>query len=156
MVHFRRWLIARSVLLAAAWSGAATAHPAFQDQMKRLAESKIPENLDLSRVKVGTAFVVRYAAEAPEGRIPVAELHAWTVAVEAKDGTPVDGAVLELAADMPQHLHGLGSVPRVTPLGRGKFRVEGLNFQMPGWWQITVKVRARDAPEEALRFDLVL
>ncbi len=124
--------------------------------MKRLAESKIPEDLDLSRVKTGTTFVVRYAAEGPESRVPVAELHAWTVVVEAKDGTPVDGAVLELAADMPQHLHGLGSVPRVTPLGRGKFRIEGLNFQMPGWWQVVVKVSVRGAPEEALRFDLVL
>lgn len=151
MNQFKRWLSAGAVLFAAAAPLRAVGHPAFQDQMKRLAESKIPENLDLSRERSGASFVVRYAAEAPGGEVPVAELHAWTVAVETKDGRPVPAGGLELSADMPQHRHGLGSVPRVTPLGSGRFRIDGLNFPMPGWWQVKLTVGG-----ETYNFDLVL
>lgn len=153
MIHFKRWLKSGAVLFAAVWPALASGHPAFQDQMRKLAESKIPENLDLSRVKSGTNFVVRYH---PEGAaVPVADLHAWTVMVEDKDGRPAARCELSFGADMPQHLHGLGSVPRVTRLGPGRFRVDGLNFQMPGWWKVEIEVRG-GAAQETFRFDLVL
>lgn len=152
MIHIKRWRKVGAVLFAACWAGFASGHPAFQDQMRRLAESKIPENLDLSRVKSGTNFVVRYV---PEGAVPVADLHAWTVVVEDKDGRPVALSELSFVADMPQHLHGLGSVPRVTRVSPGRFRVEGLNFQMPGWWKVEIEVRL-EAVAETFRFDLVI
>ena len=154
MIHFKRWLMSGAVLFAASWPAFALAHPAFQDQMRKLAESKIPENLDLSRVKSGTNFVVRYT---PDGvsRVPVADLHAWTVEVENRESRSASPTELSIVADMPQHLHGLGSVPRVTRLSPGRFRVEGLNFQMPGWWKVEIEVR-REQVAETFRFDLVI
>lgn len=149
MTHFRRCLLILTAIFAAGPS-VASAHPAYQDQMKRLAESKIPEKLDLSRIKSGTSFTVRYAPATASGDLPVAELQSWIVTV-----VPAPKA-LEVEADMPQHLYGLGSVPKVKALGGGKFRVDGLNFQMPGWWQVVFKVQARDGEDEAVRFDLVL
>ena len=66
------------------------------------------------------------------------------VAVQDADGHPVDGAAIEIDGGMPQHGHGLPTRPRVTrALGEGRYQVEGLRFNMGGWWEFRVSI---DAP----------
>lgn len=68
-------------------------------------------------------------------------LQTWTLHVEDAAGAPVRGAQLQVAGGMPAHDHGLPTEPHVTAEpGAGDYRVDGLQFQMPGAWVLTVTV----------------
>jgi hypothetical protein len=57
---------------------------------------------------------------------------------------------------MPQHGHGLPTEPRVTEeLGGGRYRVEGMKFNMPGWWTIKLSVSSA-AGSDSATFNLTL
>ncbi|MCK7471462.1 MAG: FixH family protein [Desulfomicrobium escambiense] len=44
---------------------------------------------------------------------------------------------------MPEHGHGLPTKPRMTQeLGSGVYLIEGMKFNMPGWWMVTFTVIA--------------
>ena len=68
------------------------------------------------------------------------QLHTWTIHVDGADGQPVDNAIISIDGGMPEHNHGMPTQPIVTPLGDGNYRAEGMKFQMPGWWTVTVTV----------------
>ncbi len=58
-------------------------------------------------------------------------------------GRPVDGAAIVIAGGMPQHGHGLPTRPRVTKsLGGGAYEIEGVRFNMGGWWEFKVVIEA--------------
>ena len=62
-------------------------------------------------------------------------MHQWTLHVETVDGQPVENATIAVDGDMPEHGHGLPTRPQVTKyLGNGDYLVEGMKFQMGGWW----------------------
>jgi hypothetical protein len=66
--------------------------------------------------------------------------------------------VAKVAVDggMPQHGHGLPTRPRVTRvLGGGDHLVEGMKFNMGGWWVVKFAVQA-DAGRDSLVFNLKL
>jgi hypothetical protein len=98
-------------------------------------------------------FRVAYRTEAP---IPVGRMHAWTLHVTRADGSPVRDATIAVDGDMPEHRHGLPTRPRVTAsLGNGDYLVEGVKFQMGGWWVMDFDVTA-DGRTERVRFHLQL
>jgi len=42
---------------------------------------------------------------------------------------------------MPEHDHGLPTIPRVTEeLGGGDYKLDGLRFHMSGYWEVIVTV----------------
>ena len=45
-------------------------------------------------------------------------------------------------ATMPEHRHGMNYRPLITPLGSGRFRVEGMMFHMAGHWQLAFEIQA--------------
>ena len=91
-----------------------------------------------------------------EGAVPVGRLHAWTLHVARADGTPVADAAIAVDGDMPQHLHGLPTRPRVTRnLGDGDYLLEGVKFQMGGWWVMDFDITAGGRTER-VRFNLQL
>jgi hypothetical protein len=72
--------------------------------------------------------------------VPVGKIHTWLVEVTGPDGQAVDADIV-LEGGMPQHGHGLPTVPQVT--GRDdhdRHIVGGLRFNMPGWWVLKVKI----------------
>ena len=72
------------------------------------------------------------------------------------DGTPLEHADLSIDGGMPQHGHGLPTEPQVTEdLGGGRYKVEGMKFNMPGWWTITLKVSGAAGTDSAT-FNLTL
>jgi len=84
------------------------------------------------------------------------QLHAWTLNVTTPDGQPVEGARVAVDGDMPQHGHGLPTQPEVTrDLGGGRYLVEGMKFQMDGWWVVDFGVTAGGVTDE-VRFNLLL
>jgi hypothetical protein len=100
------------------------------------------------------AYRVSWRTEA--GTPPIGQLHAWVLHVARPDGTPVTDAAIAIDGDMPQHLHGLPTRPRVTRhLGNGDYLVEGIKFQMGGWWVMEFTVTAAGRKDVA-KFNLLL
>lgn len=80
---------------------------------------------------------------ASASRIPMAKHFALEVQLCDKAGISV--ARLQKAdATMPEHRHGMNYRPAITPLGAGRFRVEGMMLHMAGRWQLAFEVRAGD------------
>jgi hypothetical protein len=100
------------------------------------------------------AFRVSYRSD--PAHVPVGRLHAWTLHVETADGQPVTAAAITLDGDMPEHRHGLPTKPRVTRhLGNGDYLVEGVKFQMGGWWVMDFQIAAAGR-RDTVRFHLKL
>ena len=66
----------------------------------------------------------------------------------AKDGTPFAGTLRPDAA-MPQHGHGMNVAPTVKRTGDGAFRVDGMLFHMPGYWELYFDLGSVDSLERA-------
>ena len=111
--------------------------------------------LDFStaRTTVQGAFQVRYTSKLEP--LAINELHSWTLHVERPDGQPVTGATVTIDGSMPAHNHGLPTMPQVTEVGNGDYRVDGVKFQMPGQWTMTVDVDAGGV-RDAVTFNLLL
>jgi hypothetical protein len=68
----------------------------------------------------------------------------------------VEDAVIEMDGEMPEHGHGLPTKPQVTEyLGDGDYRVEGVKFQMTGWWEVKFEIAANGQTDE-VTFNLML
>ena len=102
-----------------------------------------PQELDYSRTRTSAAGMYR-ATIVPQGdSIPQGKLHRWTLHLETASGAPVDSAVIAIDGGMPQHGHGLPTKPRATrDLGNGDHLIEGMKFNMGGWWVVKFRVAA--------------
>jgi hypothetical protein len=77
----------------------------------------------------------------PVESIKVGKLHRWNITVVDANGTPVDSARITVGGGMPQHGHGLPTKPIVTEhLGGGKHVIDGMKFNMGGWWVVTLAI----------------
>lgn len=85
------------------------------------------------------------------------EFQDWLLHIETADGKPVGDARLNVNGGMPQHGHGLPTQPKIKPgPDAGDYRVEGLQFSMPGWWEISVFVYSPGAGDDTITFNVVL
>ncbi|MDI3340653.1 MAG: FixH family protein [Sphaerobacter sp.] len=115
-----------------------------------------PDDLDLSTTRLTAAGHYRATILPGSDPIPINRLHTWTLHVETPDGRPVESAQITVDGDMPQHGHGLPTRPQVTRyLGNGDYLVEGMKFQMGGWWVVDFTITA-DGRRDTVRFNLVL
>jgi hypothetical protein len=116
-----------------------------------------PGNLDLASERLTEQGAFRVSYKSDSTPVPVHRLHTWTVHVATADGRPVTDASLKVDGDMPGHGHGMPTRPRVTrSLGDGNYLVEGMKFQMGGWWVMEVTVDAggrHDVAKFNLRLD---
>ncbi len=88
--------------------------------------------------------------------VPINKFHGWKVYVETADGKPVTDATIAIDGEMPQHGHGLPTKPRVARnLGGGVYEIEGMKFQMPGWWVVNLTVSSGGVSDRA-SFNLML
>jgi hypothetical protein len=116
----------------------------------------VPANLDYSTTRVSDKSMFRVSYLSSEDSIPVNKMHQWTLHVETLDGKPVENATIQVDGDMPQHGHGLPTKPRVTKyLGNGNYRIEGMKFQMGGWWLMDFTITA-DRHTDAVHFNMML
>jgi len=120
------------------------------------ASMRAPAELDLSRTRLGARGVYRATITPEPDTIRVGRMHAWTLHLETPDGRPADAATITVTGGMPQHGHGLPTKPRVTrALGSGNHRVEGMKFNMRGWWTVTFAIDAA-AGADSVTFNLDL
>lgn len=118
----------------------------FADQMMEAA----PADLDLALSKATDAGLYVSTIAPADGDATIGPLHAWTVTVTTPDGAPVEGAQIGFDGQMPQHGHRLPTAPQMTEtLGSGQYLVEGVRFNMPGWWTISITIDAAAGDDEA-------
>ncbi len=150
MRRYFLWFGALLMLAAAIGGCAGAAAPAMQ------MSSNAPADTDFAtaRASDGGLFQVSYTPALEP--IAINELHQWTLHVETAEGVPVDDAVIAVSGGMPEHNHGMPTEPQVTEaLGNGDYRVEGMQFQMGGWWTITFVIDAA-GQQDSVTFNLKL
>lgn len=116
----------------------------------------IPADLDLATTRLSNQGI--YKASYTPKRVPIAinQIHSWTLHVATPDGRPITDASITVDGDMPQHGHGLPTQPQVTRnLGNGDYLVEGMKFQMGGWWVVDFTIEAH-GQRDTVRFNMVL
>jgi hypothetical protein len=113
--------------------------------------TRAPSDLDFSRTRACEHGLYR-ASIMPEGdSIPQGRLQKWTLHLDAANGAPVSAASVAVDGGMPQHGHGLPTKPRVTrELGNGDYLVEGMKFNMGGWWVVKFHVDSRAGSDSAV------
>jgi hypothetical protein len=115
-----------------------------------------PADLDYGRVRMSEAGLYRGTIRPDGDSIPQKKLQQWTLHLENASGTPVNAAKIMIDGGMPQHGHGLPTKPLVTrELGDGDYLVEGMKFNMGGWWVVKFRVTA-PAGADSLVFNLKL
>lgn len=115
-----------------------------------------PQDLDYARTRGSVAGLYRATVEPHGDSIPKGKLHRWNLHLETAAGAPVTGAAISIDGGMPQHGHGLPTKPQVTrELGSGDYLVEGMKFNMGGWWVVKFHVAAA-AGRDSIAFNLKL
>ncbi len=115
-----------------------------------------PEDLDLraEHPSVNNLYTVSFLPEA--GAAQVGPIQTFLVTVKDADGNLVSGATVAVDGSMPQHGHGLPSVPQTEgEIQPGVYRVDGVKFSMGGWWEFKLVI---DGPKgnDSATFNLVL
>jgi hypothetical protein len=115
-----------------------------------------PDDLDLARSKTSEngLYVVTIAPEAEP--VQQGKLHAWVATVQRPDGSPVEDAAIAIDGGMPQHGHGLPTAPQAGGhLGDGRYRIEGMRFNMSGWWELKLTIGSAAGKDSAV-YNVVL
>jgi hypothetical protein len=118
--------------------------------------SYVPDELDTSTTMLSANGLFRATYQPGLDPIVINQIHEWIVHIEDADGNPIENAHVHVDGGMPQHGHGLPTAPQVTEyLGNGDYRVEGMKFNMGGWWVMTVDVEV-DGQTDRATFNMVL
>jgi hypothetical protein len=117
---------------------------------------EVPANLDTSTQRVSDSEIFSVSYKPSTNPVPINQIHQWTLHVVTTDGKPVENATILVDGDMPQHGHGLPTQPRVTKyLGNGDYLVEGMKFQMGGWWVMDFTITA-GGQSDLVHFNMML
>ena len=84
------------------------------------------------------------------------KIHNWSVRIARVGDGPVKGARIDFVGGMPAHDHGFPTVPRITKeLGNGTYLLEGVRFNMAGWWQFVFCIETKHG-NDVVRFDILV
>jgi hypothetical protein len=100
------------------------------------------------RTSAGGSFTATLGGAQPyrKGR-----LFSTGVSLVDAQGSPLTGARVAVAGGMPQHGHGLPTQPRVTAeTAPGTYRIDGLKFNMGGWWELKLRVETSSAADSVV------
>ena len=77
-------------------------------------------------------------------------IHSWEIVLYTAAGAPLSGARMSVVGGMPDHNHGLPTLPVVTgEITPGHYLLEGVRFHMPGRWLLTFSVISDQGSESA-------
>lgn len=144
----------------------------FQREMSlivpALARQTAPPDLDISSFQISREqrYFAHIEVKPEQGfqsgdgdalLVPPNNIHKWLLLLNDLQGEPVTGANIEIVGHMPGHVHGLSTQPRVTrELSPGVYLVEGVKFQMKGWWVMQFNLEGKDNNSDSITFNLVL
>lgn len=113
-----------------------------------------PANLDTSTSLPSDDGLFQVSWSSDPANVPLNQIHAWTLHIETSDGQPVEDANILVDGGMPQHGHGLPTNPQVTEyLGNGDYLVEGMRFQMTGFWEVRFIINSGEQ-SDSITFNL--
>jgi hypothetical protein len=116
----------------------------------------VPDDLDTAETRLSDQGIFKVSITSSIDPVPVNQIHTWTVHVENAAGQILEQAEITVDGGMPQHGHGLPTKPQVTQnLGEGDYLVEGLKFNMPGWWEVTFHITA-NGQSDSVTFNPIL
>jgi hypothetical protein len=90
-------------------------------------------------------------------RIEVGQPFALIMNVCTKAGEPAE--LVKVDATLPDLKRSMNDTPTIESAGNGRYRIEGLLFNMPGNWEVDFDVRPADKPGgeiQRLAHDFVL
>ena len=154
------------LLLAACNAASASDAPAMEHNMAQMEESadgmsnmmgdEIPANLDTTTQHMSDKGLYHVAIASNLEPIAANQMHSWTIQITTPAGQPVENADIIIEGGMPQHNHGFPTAPRVTSsLGDGKYLIEGVKFNMGGWWEIKFNIAA-NGQHDSVTFNIIL
>jgi hypothetical protein len=116
----------------------------------------VADGLDMSEIRLSDQGAYKVTFTSSIVPVPVNQIHTWTIHVETTAGQLLEQAEITVDGGMPQHGHGLPTKPQVTQdLGEGDYLVEGLKFNMPGWWEVKFHI-TNEGLNDSVTFNLVL
>jgi YtkA-like len=146
-LYIRRFLFIAIALVAVSFGAMFFAMSQMSQQ--------IPGDLDTTTTKPSANGLYEVSYQPSEEPIPIGSLQSWRLEVTTPEGERVQDATVTVAGDMPGHGHGLPTSPVITAQEDGSYLVEGLKFQMGGWWYTEFKISS-PLGDDTVRFDFVL
>ncbi len=111
---------------------------------------------DIAKAKQSENGLFSVIMQPEKGAIRIGETQSWLVTVKSKEGQPVENAALHVSGGMAEQNLGLPTSPQATGyLGNGRYRIEGVRFSIPGWWQLRLWIFAA-AGTDTVVFNIVL
>ncbi|MFC3752906.1 FixH family protein [Aquamicrobium ahrensii] len=111
---------------------------------------------DIARAKQSESGLFSVTMQPEKGQVRMGETQVWLVTVKSKEGQPVENAALHVSGGMPEQNQGLPTSPQATGyLGNGRYRIEGVKFPVPGWWQLRLWIFAA-AGTDTVVFNITL
>ncbi len=88
--------------------------------------------------------------------LEINRIHSWELQLRDSGGTAIINAEIEVSGGMPEHDHGMPTLPRVTGISEsGLYLLQGVRFHMPGFWQLIFTIKTPDGTDSAeLEFTL--
>jgi len=137
-------------------------HEGMSMQVPELVSQPPADNLNISSFQISRDqnFLAHIEVETSTQNetvpVPMNEIHQWRLLISDLSGKAIQDATIEIVGHMPGHVHGLPTQPKVTQqIAPGVYRVDGVKFQMPGWWIIEFNIDADDI-SDTVKFDLLL
>ncbi|MGO9951981.1 MAG: FixH family protein [Dissulfurispiraceae bacterium] len=122
----------------------------------RMIHSSAPADLDTSTTRQSLKKLFRVSYASGVLPIPIGRIISWKLRVETADGHPVKNAEVTVSGGMPEHGHGLPTMPQVAESAvPGDYVLQGLKFSMPGWWVMTFKIKAQGV-EDVITFNVIV
>lgn len=88
--------------------------------------------------------------------VPLNQIHQWRLMLSDLTAQPISGKNINVRGHMPGHVHGLPTQPKVTKeVEPGVYLVEGMKFQMIGWWVIEFDI-PHQGGVDTIKFNVVL
>jgi hypothetical protein len=116
----------------------------------------VPAELDTATTRMTEQGTYQVSITSNLDPVDINQIHSWTLYVETREGQPVENAKIAVDGGMPQHDHGFPTSPQVTrELGDGEYLVEGVKFNMAGWWEMSFAITA-NGQSDSITFNIVL
>lgn len=121
-----------------------------------MSAGNVSTDRDYSNTQLSESGLYRVSYIASTSVIPINQMHRWTLHIETPEGQLVENATITVDGDMPEHGHGLPTRPQMTEyLGNGDYLIEGVKFQMGGWWVMDFSITVNDQSDD-VHFNLLL
>jgi hypothetical protein len=127
------------LLIAACGGGTNTAGPDATD----CANDPRAEQFVAGMMKTGMATGMQFTIVSSDPAPPARPNNDWVIKIADSTGAALDGATVSVKPFMPDHNHGTGIVPTITPVSGmpGTYDANPINTFMPGIWEITITAR---------------